>query len=79
MTKTGSTTYVRHVGKYDKPDLKHEKAIGKETLEVDPEHVSSTSSLHGLGSNRQPEEAVAKPEERLHTHGGIKDDWVCPK
>lgn len=74
LSKTGSTTYVRFNGKYDKPDLKHEAKVAKEKLEATPETVSSTSSLHGLGSNRQPASSVAAPEERLHTHGGIKDD-----
>jgi hypothetical protein len=76
LTKTGSTTYIRHNGKYDKPDIKHEAKVAKEKLEAHPEAVSTTSSMHGLGSNRQPESSVATQEEQLHTHGGIYDDLV---
>jgi hypothetical protein len=76
LSKTGSTTYVRYAGKYDKPDLKHEAQIAKEKLEATPETVSTTSSLHGLGANRQPASAVASPEESSHGHGSVSDDLV---
>ena len=76
VLKSGTTTYVRHNGKYDKPDLKQEAKVAKEKLEAHPESVSTTSSMHGLGSNRQPESSVAPQEEQLHTHGGIYDDLV---
>jgi hypothetical protein len=74
--RTGSTTYVRYQGKYDKPDLKHEAQVAKEKLEAHPEEVSTSSTVHGLGSNRQPSASVAAPEDALHTHGGIVDDLV---
>jgi hypothetical protein len=75
LQKLNSTAYIRQQttkGPVDKIDSKLEKKQGKEKLDSDPEHVTTTSSVHPVFS----EIGVANPEPDADMGAGIKADLV---
>lgn len=57
---------------WDKPDKKHEKDVGKQHLEAEPDIVSTTSSVHSVFS----EVATPEPERDIDMMAGVKSDLV---
>lgn len=57
----------------DKIDQKHEQSIAQQKLEVDPAHVSSTSSIHPVLGEVKSEESGERETEML---AGVKSDLV---
>lgn len=60
-------------GPMDTIDRKHEQSIAKQKLEIDPEHVSSTSSIHPVLGEVKSEETGERETEML---AGVKSDLV---
>ncbi len=70
---TSVQRYATTPGPFDKIDKKHEELVEHEKLEVHPEDVSSTSSVHQLFQEKGVEESEEKDEDML---AGIKADLV---
>ncbi|KIW01982.1 uncharacterized protein PV09_06493 [Verruconis gallopava] len=70
LSKNTTQVYVRHQGKYDKPDLKHEAEVAKQKLKATPETVSTSSSIHPILHEQQ----TPSSGDKLHTHGSIRSD-----
>ena len=70
---TSIQRYSTHPGNpFDKIDKKHEHALEGEKLEVHPEEVSATSSVHQIFHEKGVEEEE-KDEDML---AGVKADFV---
>lgn len=70
---TSVQRYATHPGNpFDKIDKKHEQKVEHEVLEPEPEHVSSTSSVHQVFH----EKATEEPEKDEDMLAGVKADLV---
>ena len=65
-------THTTTASPFDHIDKKEEKAAAKEKLEVNPEDVSETSSVHELFH----EKGVEDPEREEDMLAGVKQDLV---
>ena len=72
LHKPLSTSLQRYAGPYDKIDVKHEDKIEHERLPVQPEEVSTTSSVHQVFH----EKGVDDPQDEEDMMAGIKSDMV---
>ena len=59
----------------DKIDRKHEEAVEHEAIEVHPEEVSASSSVHQIFHEKGTEE----PEKDEDMLAGVKSDFVSSK
>lgn len=67
-------THTTTASPYDHIDPKEEKAAAQEKLEVNPDDVSSTSTVHQVFH----EKGVEEPEKEEDMLAGVKQDLVSP-